>query len=682
MTDFPSYAYGAVTIAANGTVVTGTGTVWSGARAGDDLVAGGHTVIINDVTDDNHLAIDAWPYAALTDATYKIVYRSPLRFVGAEARVDLTLLLSTLKAKGLLWYLDPAYATPDDAAPPLTADDGQAILKIATGELWVMQGGAWTTAGTFKGFNFTGAYDSGATYNINDVFTDSGNAYIVTAAPPVGTAPPNASYYAVLASKGDTGAAGVGVGYVSSRADLASRTLDSTRIYIMLPANEPALWSTIIGDFSYLVSQGDQRVVPPSSDPTGASGAFVAIGSVTAGEFYTEDGALIQRLNDRVFIGGATLNDGKEVAANADWLTQFQMSTGRPSGFIQTSQSAILTAANAHSLSALTLAAQSVNSPGDFIGAAAINGVGVSNCTTYSAGAWAGYFEAYRMAGTAGAVGVEIDVINFASESGTEPFTQSTGQTGGLQLGAGGGLPSTGQYSISAAINVRTNGSTFARGFVFGNDSIKGTDGTTGAGEVLGLATGHVINYYYGSGTVSWTLGAGFGVDGDYSFTSQGAGSVSVPSLKTPKIIFPATQVPSSDVNTLDDYEEGTFTPSVTFGGVSTGVTYSKQVGKYTKIGNRVDAALEIILTSKGTATGALNIAGLPFVVTAALSPVAGVRCANLDSSFSTQPAGIFVSGQSSVNLAKIVAGVGASLTDTDITNTTIIRVSGTYFVD
>lgn len=33
MTDFPSYAYGTVTITAAGTVITGTDTIWSGVNA-------------------------------------------------------------------------------------------------------------------------------------------------------------------------------------------------------------------------------------------------------------------------------------------------------------------------------------------------------------------------------------------------------------------------------------------------------------------------------------------------------------------------------------------------------------------------------------------------------------------------------------------------------------------------
>src|SRR3990167_5794145 len=49
-------------------------------------------------------------------------------------------------------------------------------------------------------------------------------------------------------------------------------------------------------------------------------------------------------------------------------------------------------------------------------------------------------------------------------------------------------------------------------------------------------------------------------------------------------IKFPATQVLSADANTLDDYEEGTFTPTISGGTTAGAGTYSIQVGDYVKI--------------------------------------------------------------------------------------------------
>lgn len=79
------------------------------------------------------------------------------------------------------------------------------------------------------------------------------------------------------------------------------------------------------------------------------------------------------------------------------------------------------------------------------------------------------------------------------------------------------------------------------------------------------------------------------------------------------QIKFPATQNASADANTLDDYEEGTWTPSISFGGGTTGITYNSRVGRYVKIGRVVTAQGYVQLTSKGSSTGAANLTSLPF---------------------------------------------------------------------
>lgn len=75
---------------------------------------------------------------------------------------------------------------------------------------------------------------------------------------------------------------------------------------------------------------------------------------------------------------------------------------------------------------------------------------------------------------------------------------------------------------------------------------------------------------------------------------------------------FPATQVASANANTLDDYEEGTWTPSLS-GGTGGSVTYGAQVGFYTKIGRMVYVSANILASAWTHTGGSLYIAGLPF---------------------------------------------------------------------
>jgi hypothetical protein len=83
-------------------------------------------------------------------------------------------------------------------------------------------------------------------------------------------------------------------------------------------------------------------------------------------------------------------------------------------------------------------------------------------------------------------------------------------------------------------------------------------------------------------------------------------------------ITFPATAVAATDVNTLDDYEEGTWTPTV--GGTA---TYTKNTGNYTKLGRLVNVSFELYINTIGTGSQ-WQIFGLPFTVTSTGSHSAG----------------------------------------------------------
>jgi hypothetical protein len=81
-------------------------------------------------------------------------------------------------------------------------------------------------------------------------------------------------------------------------------------------------------------------------------------------------------------------------------------------------------------------------------------------------------------------------------------------------------------------------------------------------------------------------------------------------------VAFPATQSASADANTLDDYEEGTWTPTyVASSGTLGSITYANREGKYTKIGNMVyiTATFYTSAFAVGSGSGTLQIDGLPF---------------------------------------------------------------------
>jgi len=83
------------------------------------------------------------------------------------------------------------------------------------------------------------------------------------------------------------------------------------------------------------------------------------------------------------------------------------------------------------------------------------------------------------------------------------------------------------------------------------------------------------------------------------------------PSASGAGITFPATQSASSDANTLDDYEEGTWTPTDASGA---GLSFSNTSGNcfYTKIGRTVTVTFRLTYPSTASGNTAV-VGGLPF---------------------------------------------------------------------
>ena len=83
------------------------------------------------------------------------------------------------------------------------------------------------------------------------------------------------------------------------------------------------------------------------------------------------------------------------------------------------------------------------------------------------------------------------------------------------------------------------------------------------------------------------------------------------------QIVFPATQISSADGNTLDDYEEGTWTPTLTYTGGNGNLSYVINDGTYIKIGKMVMFTCHLQF-GETTASGYIDtINGLPFTSTA-----------------------------------------------------------------
>jgi hypothetical protein len=157
--------------------------------------------------------------------------------------------------------------------------------------------------------------------------------------------------------------------------------------------------------------------------------------------------------------------------------------------------------------------------------------------------------------------------------------------------------------------------------------------------------------------------------------------------LQSGQIAFPAVQAASADANTLDDYEEGSFTPTVASSGGGT-PTYSVQVGRYVKIGKEVKFSLWVVLASKGTlvAGGGTTIGGLPFaaanIANLYHSCVVGQYQGATTAYVSVYAYVTFNSSSITLTFRAAASASAAVLLVSDIGATSDFMISGSYITD
>ena len=135
--------------------------------------------------------------------------------------------------------------------------------------------------------------------------------------------------------------------------------------------------------------------------------------------------------------------------------------------------------------------------------------------------------------------------------------------------------------------------------------------------------------------------------------------------------------------NALDDYEEGTWTPIVTFGGNSVGQTYSANQGTYTKIGRQVSVTCYVEFSNKGTSTGAGVLTGLPFTAGSgtaffgapSVGDIRNITFLGILGFYSNQGQTTITMGQTST------LGAFTVLNDTNFANNSEFILTSTYFV-
>ncbi len=239
--------------------------------------------------------------------------------------------------------------------------------------------------------------------------------------------------------------------------------------------------------------------------------------------------------------------------------------------------------------------------------------------------------------------------------------TVGIGTSSPVSLISGGDGP---VLSIGGTDNVLTNNEkTGTISFITSDGSYKGTYSDGIAAEIACITetatgAGYGLAFYTGVTTASNRAERlRISRSGDVELKT---GNLIVPSGNG--IDFSATSGTGTS-ELFDDYEEGSWSPALTFGSASVGITYSVQSGSYTKIGNLVTGRFIIVLSNKGSSTGSAAITGLPYTVGSDI----GVVSLELGSNFSTN---VPQSGYAENTTTKLVLTYPSSTGTTAINNT------------
>jgi hypothetical protein len=214
--------------------------------------------------------------------------------------------------------------------------------------------------------------------------------------------------------------------------------------------------------------------------------------------------------------------------------------------------------------------------------------------------------------------------------------TITAGQNIAITNGAG---------SITAAVNVPTVA-----------NSLPYVNASNGLTSYAQPTNGQIIIGSTGALPVVSTLTAGTGIS-----ITNGAGSITI--------------------SGTGDTAISSYTPILSFGGASTGITYNTQIGQYQTKGNTCFFNIQIALSSKGSSSGAAAIS-LPTAVNSSVATSAfSIPYYNAIATTASSITGVAQASQTVFTLNSITAGLVASITDSGFTNSSLLVVSGFYYV-
>ena len=221
--------------------------------------------------------------------------------------------------------------------------------------------------------------------------------------------------------------------------------------------------------------------------------------------------------------------------------------------------------------------------------------------------------------------------------------------------------------AVTGALNQTFSGQT-----TFSNANV--TFGSSTAASTVNVASGATVS----GSTKAVNIGTG-GVSG--STTNIVIGStfgttITLNAAPTSATGYKIGTTTSTDANTLDYYQEGSFTPVVAGTTTAGAGTYTTQAGRYTRIGNRVFFNLQIVQTAH-TGTGNMVVTGLPFTSESTMRIPLDLRCDSL--TFTGQLSAYVQSNSTQIVLETLASG--ATPTALAMDTACSFWISGQYLV-
>ena len=240
----------------------------------------------------------------------------------------------------------------------------------------------------------------------------------------------------------------------------------------------------------------------------------------------------------------------------------------------------------------------------------------------------------------------------------------------------------TGDYGGGLGFYTRANGSSIQQALLLGGDKSATFAGSVTATAFIPSSASVPTNGMYLAAANIPSIAANSTYVCGWSSTQMEIVKTLV--LTAGQIQFPASQNASSDANTLDDYEEGTWTPTWRGSGGSAGTASATGAnGIYSKVGNMVFVTGYLPTTNLGSWSGTLILGGLPF--TPRVSFYTGLMVqiwSGLGTNKIMQP--MYINSNSTdFNPTAIAAATtfNTELTVADITASFYVRFSGTFLV-